>query len=293
MSFDMLDNLLQRQKNIMESMQGKDGFNPIEHSNAHAKPETEKKKLSNFISLEELTQPFNIVPKIKIEKPLPENSDFHALFAEHHARFKEQEELQEELQEEKKSKAAIRTGDLIFYITLIIIFVVGMASILSENANRNIFGFSFYEVVSGSMQREIPQGSLVVVRKANPAKIQIGDDITFETGNDKLTHRVVGIIENYEGGGQRGFETKGLENPVPDKEIVSAEKVVGKVLFHIPRAGSMAAFAKDRWHITLISFAALTIAMLLLKYAFKKDSHEYQQKETSYKVSKQFGLNKA
>jgi len=131
------------------------------------------------------------------------------------------------------------------YILFICILVFILDSVLSFSAGTKnkggIFGFSVYEVLTESMQSEIPKGALILIKDVEPETIRVGDDITFMKDRDtRITHRVTRIIENYDGAGGLGFETKGTENPVPDEQIVDAGDVMGKVVWQI--AGSAKTF---------------------------------------------------
>lgn len=73
----------------------------------------------------------------------------------------------------------------------------------------------------------------VVSRRTDPSTLEIGDDITFMTGETTtVTHRIIGIVENYADTGQRAFQTQGVMNRTPDSQLVPAVNVVGKVVFH-------------------------------------------------------------
>jgi signal peptidase len=134
---------------------------------------------------------------------------------------------------------------------------------------RNVFGYSIYTVLTDSMQREIPQGSLIVVRKTEPEDIQVGDDITFFMDRDTTkTHRVTRVFEDYEGSGERGFETQGLENPLPDPGIVYAANVVGRVIFHAAGVGDALAWIGNRWVPAAALLAGLIVLYGVLKILF-------------------------
>jgi signal peptidase len=103
-------------------------------------------------------------------------------------------------------------------------------------AAHTIGGFSWFRVESPSMQREIPQGALVVVRRTDPGTIKIGDAITYiRSGGGTLTPKVVDIIKD----GTLSFKTQGVENEHTDPELVPAKKIVGVVCFHIAGAGDV------------------------------------------------------
>jgi signal peptidase I len=159
-------------------------------------------------------------------------------------------------------------ADVLFYTALLAVLVVGL--VFGAQGGRNLFGYSLFTVLSGSMQREIPQGSLVIVREVKDmADIQVGDDITFMKDKDTtVTHRVERIFEDYEGSGERGFETKGLENPLPDKEIVYAANVLGRVVYHIAGVGDTLVWIRDRWILVAGLVAGLIVLYGTLKILF-------------------------
>ena len=101
-----------------------------------------------------------------------------------------------------------------------------------------LMGYSLYTVVSGSMEPEIPVGSLVMVHEAEPALIQEGDVIAFYGAVDSaavITHRV---LSNSPAMGQ--FITKGDANEDRDVNPVPYSEFIGKVEHVIPGAGGIA-----------------------------------------------------
>ena len=100
-----------------------------------------------------------------------------------------------------------------------------------------IFGVQSYTIVSGSMEPEIPVGSIVYVEEVQPGELISGEIITFYTGTGSegvVTHRVV---ENRTG--EKELVTKGDANMAPDPMAVSYERVVGRVKLHIPGLGRL------------------------------------------------------
>ena len=125
-------------------------------------------------------------------------------------------------------------GDLIFYI-LLFGMVIGALILkdIHKDIPKSIAGISIFTVLTSSMENEIPKGSLVVAKYMEPSELKIGDDITFMISETTtITHRIIGIVENYEQTGQRAFETKGTMNKDKDKLPVPAVNVIGKVVYH-------------------------------------------------------------
>lgn len=93
-------------------------------------------------------------------------------------------------------------------------------------------------VVSGSMEPEIPIGSLVYVKSANPEEIQPNEIIAFYGARDTstiVTHRVLeNHVEDQE------LITKGDANKTKDMNPTRYSHFIGRIEFHIPQAGFVA-----------------------------------------------------
>ncbi len=125
-----------------------------------------------------------------------------------------------------------------------------------KGAPVSVLGFSMHNVLSASMQEEIPKGALVLTRRVEPGTLKIGDDITYmRDAQTTVTHRIIGIIEDYENTGQRAFETKGVMNKERDKLLVPAANVVGKVIFHNHALGVAMSFLSRYWKLALLFLA--------------------------------------
>ena len=98
-----------------------------------------------------------------------------------------------------------------------------------------LMGYDVYAIVSGSMEPEIPTGSLVYAKGTEPEAGEPGDVIVFYGGVDAdavITHRVV---EN-DGSGKR-FITKGDANEGNDVTPIPYEQLLGRVAYTVPVLG--------------------------------------------------------
>lgn len=96
-----------------------------------------------------------------------------------------------------------------------------------------ILGYSVLRVTTGSMEPEIPVNSMILVRRTDPGAIREGDVITFFSQEPGLegalnTHRVRSIAQRD---GSLYFTTKGDANALEDQTPVTAETLVGEVVF--------------------------------------------------------------
>lgn len=105
-------------------------------------------------------------------------------------------------------------------------------------AGVRLVGLKVFHVLSGSMEPVYHVGALVYVKPVDPAKLEIGDDITFSTGRGLvLTHRIHEILPEEQEGDGLCFRTKGLANKSPDANPVRERDIIGKVVFSVPYLG--------------------------------------------------------
>lgn len=113
--------------------------------------------------------------------------------------------------------------------TLILLWVI--AAFVPLTVPR-LLGYEAYEVISGSMEPEIPVGSILYVEQAEPEEVEAGDVIAFMKEGSVITHRVE---ENRYVEGE--FITKGDANSGEDLAPVAYENLVGKAVWHFPVLG--------------------------------------------------------
>lgn len=126
-------------------------------------------------------------------------------------------------------------------ISYIVIAIVAIFMVISILSNVGLFGYKFYNVLTGSMSPTINPGSLIIVKKMDSNEINEGDIITFKgsSTSNLTTHRVVEVIEKNN---NIKFQTKGDANDVLDPMLVDEGLLVGKVVFNIPYMGKVMSF---------------------------------------------------
>ena len=116
----------------------------------------------------------------------------------------------------------------IFLVFAFIMMVFAFASISNDYGVPMLGNKVLLNVVSDSMEPTIKTGDMIagtVLSKEEKQNLGVGDIITFFVdlnGDGKKeinTHRIVSIVDDYNGTGERGFRTKG-DNP--DKYPVNA-----------------------------------------------------------------------
>ena len=99
-----------------------------------------------------------------------------------------------------------------------------------------VFGIHIYGVMSGSMTPLYAIGGVVYVKPCGVNEVEVGDVISYTNGTDTefvTTHRVVAIQED-------SFITKGDANNANDAEPVRFSRLVGKVIFYLPKMANLA-----------------------------------------------------
>ena len=111
---------------------------------------------------------------------------------------------------------------LVVLVILVIWFTIG------------VFPIKPIAVASGSMEKELYVGDVVIVKKCNANDIVNGDIIQYQMKGYTVIHRV---IEKKQKNGEYYFTTKGDNNPSEDKESVKEDQVLGKVIFKVKYLG--------------------------------------------------------
>lgn len=126
----------------------------------------------------------------------------------------------------------------IWNVVLTLLLIVAAALAIAF-AGVRLVGLTPFAVLSGSMEPQYPVGSLIYVKDADPATVQVGQAITFEDGADRLvTHQVYDIDPE-----QRLFYTQGIANVNSAGEIshdavpTSWDALVGVPVACIPYLG--------------------------------------------------------
>ena len=133
--------------------------------------------------------------------------------------------------ETKTSKLASKTATRILGIATFI-FTATLVVLTS-----GIFKYYFLTIGSGSMQKELYVGDVVIVKKLNKSElkeIEVGTILVFKMQNKIIVHRVVEINKED---GNLIFRTKGDNNKENDKWVVTENNLIGLTKYKIPLIG--------------------------------------------------------
>ena len=176
---------------------------------------------------------------------------------------------------EKKHIIFTNLSAMPFYLAILLLLLSILTSGADSGKPKSVLGYSYFTVLSDSMKDEIPKGSFVLVKETTPYNLEIGDNITFIRDRyDPVTHKIIYIYENCDSSGARGFQTKGVNNTAPDKDIVYESSIIGKVIFVLPGAGTALSYIDANIHIVFIMFGLCMVISFSIRvvYASRKKS---------------------
>ena len=158
-------------------------------------------------------------------------------------------------------------------IVCLSIFVVALR-FLGESPS--VFGYSFYYVLTESMEPEIHSGEMILGRYTDPQELQVGDVVTYigDTGTFKdkvITHKIVEINDDI-------FVTQGVANDVPDPAIYSSQ-ILSKYVATIPVAGKLFSVINSKFGFVFLIMTPLCLLIVneisIIVKAFKEDKEEH------------------
>ena len=111
-----------------------------------------------------------------------------------------------------------------------------------------------YVIVSGSMEPELPVGSVCLV-DCQQKEPEVGDIISYKAKDTIITHRV---IKKTDG----GYITKGDSNSVADPGIVKSTQIFGTCVASVPKVGYAVMFMRTLKGIVLIAIGVVCFGLI-------------------------------
>lgn len=120
--------------------------------------------------------------------------------------------------------------DIVIFVVLVIILFLMYRLISLRFLNKpyvNLFGYSTFEIATGSMQPALNVKDVILVKEMKEYKN--GDIVSYIDGNDVITHRIVKIKKDT-------VITKGDDNNTDDYEV-NKKNIIGKTIYVVPNGG--------------------------------------------------------
>lgn len=183
----------------------------------------------------------------------------------------------EEAQAAKHPAKGSAIKNAIFYSLLLIMVMLAFFYSGNREPGKRFGPFAYNTVLTPSMNSVYPQGSLITSWAIQPDEylysgLEDGTDIVFILEDGRVVvHRIIEIIEDYEGSGHRAFRTQGVDNPSPDPWITIDANIIGRVTWHVPFVGDILALIADNILWVILTIAVISIIIILLSIALRKE----------------------
>ncbi|MDO4996552.1 MAG: S26 family signal peptidase [Bacilli bacterium] len=132
------------------------------------------------------------------------------------------------------------------------------------NKYSSFFGYSTFEVKTGSMGDAIHIGDWIIVKKT--PTIKLNDIVTYEKNGEFITHRVIEVYKN-------SYVTKGDANTGKD-DTINKDQIVGVVVKILPGFGII-----RKTLFNPVVLIALIITLGMFDYALKNNKKEDKPKK--------------
>ncbi len=181
----------------------------------------------------------------------------------------------------------------VFLVASVFVCLFVVIQVLS-NGYVSIGGYSFFKVVTGSMEPEIPVGALILSKETEMDDIEVGEVVCFRSKSPDMfgkiiTHRVIEIVNAEDNTLQ--FITKGDANLSLDGYYVSQQNLIGKVVWQSGsgKLSGILNFLSNKFgFLSCIAFPALLILTLILRdnvktmqQDIKRISEQLETRETA------------
>jgi signal peptidase len=170
----------------------------------------------------------------------------------------------------KVLKTIVDILTILVFIVLVFIIISKVKMMVKGEDYFEFFGYSLFNVATGSMEPVINQNDIIVVKRQS--KYEVDDIITFKGEGAYITHRVVAVNGD-------NFVTKGDANNAKDVAITK-DKIIGKVIKISSKAGI--------WHKVLTTPTILILiftTLILFDFAFSyKGIKEKKNKKIVEKI---------
>lgn len=163
----------------------------------------------------------------------------------------------------KVKKMILLVADAVAVLMIAVSAVLMLAVVLTPSGDvPSVAGYSMFRVLTGSMSPEIPTNTLIVVRSVPLEEVQVGDIISFYSADPSLngmvnTHRVTKVDPSAQ-----TITTKGDANALEDRYPVTADRLIGVMVFRSHGLGVMARLINNP--LIFIPLIVLPLVILLV-----------------------------
>ena len=170
-------------------------------------------------------------------------------------------------------KALKRGATILFSILLWAVILLAALFAFTTLATKDssqvasIAGFTPLSVVSVFMAPTFNAGDLIVIRKCDPASLEVGDIITFHAIiNNEFALNTHRITEIQDQNGVRSYVTKGDNNAIADIHMIADGDIVGQYITRLPGFGKVVQFLSSSAGFLLVIVLPLLVFFIYQVY---------------------------
>lgn len=152
-----------------------------------------------------------------------------------------------------------------------------------DRTDRSLFGYKAFIVLSDSMSAtDFSAGDLVLSKEVDPATLQVGDIISYQSTNPEnygevVTHKIRELTTDENG--NPGFITYGTTTGENDETIVTYDFVLGKYQTKLPGVGTFFQFLKTTPGYIVCIFLPFLLLILLQGFNSIRLFRRYKQEQ--------------
>ena len=193
----------------------------------------------------------------------------------------------------KKLPVFFKKAASVLWWGITLLLAISIVTILAAKVKGEVpyfFGYSVMNIVSGSMEDTIPEGSYILIKKTDPSEIRKGDIICFYSDEPAIkgypnTHTV--IEEPIHGENGLEFVTKGDANPSKDDETAKADKLIGKHVKNLDLLTCFVDFLEEGGIVVISITLTLLCVICMVGTAFVKLTGKDPEEAPSEEPSKE------
>ncbi len=172
----------------------------------------------------------------------------------------------------KRLKGKLLSGLVTALLIFSVCFCLLVFTQVISRGYVSLFGYSFFRVTTGSMEPELPIGTIIITHKEDIADVELDDIVSFYSKEPHMkgsiiTHRVV--IREVTANGSVLLTTRGDANSAADTYFVDQENFIGKLVWNSkgdnPLANAIAFLSGKTGFFTCIALPALLVAVMIFK----------------------------
>ena len=170
-------------------------------------------------------------------------------------------------------------------VVLLVLLLVKIIGAKLSGKVPTVFGYSVINIISGSMEDEIPKDSYILIKEVDASEVSRGDVICFYSSDPRIyglpnTHRVVEEPIVTEGGIE--FVTKGDASAANDIYTAKGDRLIGVYVKRLDALTAFSSFLSGYMMLFVIIGLQMCIITMIV-YSVVKEKHSIKSNSDKQK----------